>query len=71
MELAEIQREALALSEHDRASLAVRILETLPSNLLDVSDEEVDRRNAELESGTVLPLSHEELVRRVQQERRK
>lgn len=71
MELAEIQREALALSEQDRASLAARILETLPPPLVDISDEEVDRREAELDSGEVKPISHEELVRRVAQDRRR
>lgn len=68
MELAEIQRQALALSEQDRASLAATILQTLPP-ALEISDEEVDRRDAELDSGEVSSISHEELVRRVGHER--
>ena len=69
MELAEIQREALALSDQDRASLAATLLDTLPPPGMDISDEEVERREQELESGQVTAISHEEFVRRVRQER--
>jgi putative addiction module component (TIGR02574 family) len=69
MEFAEIQREALTLSDHDRASLAARLLDTLPPPGVDISDEEVDRREGDLESGRVTPISHEEFVRGVRQER--
>lgn len=44
MEFAELERQALALSERDRASLAVSLLETLPAPGMDVSDEEIERR---------------------------
>ena len=66
MKLAEIEQEALALSEQERASLAVKLLDTLPPPGTDVSDEEIERRERELESGQVEPISHEEFVRRVQ-----
>lgn len=69
MKLAEIEQEALALPERERASLAARLLETLPPPGTDISDDEVERREQELESGKVAAISHEELVRRVQQER--
>jgi hypothetical protein len=69
MKLAEIEQEALALSEQERASLAAKLLKTLPPPGTDVSDEEVERREQELESGQVAEMSHEEFVRRVQQER--
>jgi hypothetical protein len=69
MELAEIEREALTLSEADRATLAARLLDTLPPLDVVISDEEVERRERELDSGTVQAISHEELVRRVMQER--
>ena len=69
MKLAEIEQEALALSEQERASLAAKLLKTLPPPRTDVSDEEVERREQELESGQVAEISHEEFVRRVQQER--
>ena len=69
MKLAEIEQEALALSERERASLAAKLLDTLPPVGTDVSDEEVERREGELESGQVTAILHEEFVRRVQQER--
>ena len=69
MKLAEIEREALALSERERASLAATLLDTLPPPGTDVSDEEVERREQELESGQVAGILHEEFIRRVQQER--
>jgi hypothetical protein len=69
MELAEIEREALTLSETDRATLAARLLDTLPPSDVVISGEEVERRERELDSGTVQAISHEELVRRVMQER--
>jgi len=69
MKLEEIEQEALALPERERASLAAKLLDTLPPPGTDVSDGEVERRERELESGQVTAISHEELVRRVQQER--
>ena len=69
MEFAEIQREALTLSDHDRASLAAILLDTLPPPGMDISDEEVERREEDLESGRVTAISHEEFVRGVRQER--
>ena len=71
MKLAEIEREALALPECERASLAAKLLGTLPPPGTDVSDEEVERRERELESGEVDAISHEEFVRRVERERRR
>lgn len=69
MKLAEIEKEAIALPEGQRADLVCKLLETLPPPGTDVSDEEVAGRERELESGAVEPLSHEEFVRRVQAER--
>lgn len=69
MKLAEIEQEALALPERERAALATKLLDTLPAPGMDVSDDEVDRRERELESGQVAAISHEEFVRRVRQER--
>ena len=69
MKLAEVEHEALALPEFERASLATKLLETLPPPGTDVSDEEVERRERELESGEVQAISHEEFVRRIQQDR--
>jgi hypothetical protein len=69
MTLAEIEHQALALSERERASLAANLLDTLPPAGTDVSDEEVERRERELESGQAAAISHEEFVRRVEEER--
>ena len=70
MKLAEIEHEALALSEPERAALATKLLDTLPPPTgTDVSDDEIERRERELESGQVAAISHEEFVRRVEQER--
>jgi putative addiction module component (TIGR02574 family) len=71
MKLAEIEQEALALSDSERASLAAKLLDTLPPAGTDVSDEEIERRERELESGEVTPISREELDRSLQRERRK
>ena len=69
MKLAEIEHEALALSGPERAALATKLLDTLPPPGTDVSDDEVERRERELESGQVTAISQEEFVRRVQAER--
>jgi hypothetical protein len=69
MNLAEVQKQALALSENERAQLAASLLETLPPEV-EISDEEVLQRDADLDSGRADEISHEEFVRRVEQERR-
>jgi hypothetical protein len=53
MKLQEIEREALGLSERERAQLVLSLV----------------RRDAELETGSVEPMLHEEFVRRVREER--
>lgn len=68
MSLSEIQKEALALSQKDRVHLAVSLLETIEPHI-EVCDEEVLQRDADLESGRVVELSHAEFVRGVQKER--
>lgn len=69
MKLADIEQEALALTKRERASLAAKLLDTLPPPGTEISDEEIERREQELNSGQVAAISHEEFVRRVQQER--
>jgi hypothetical protein len=69
MKLAEIEQQALALPDCDRAALAAKLLDTLPPAETDVSDEEVEQREREMESGHVTAISHQEFVRRVQQQR--
>jgi hypothetical protein len=67
MGLEEIEQEALALPERDRASLAAKLLDTLPPPGTDVSDEEVEQREREMDLGQVSAISHQEFVRRVQE----
>jgi len=69
--LSQIQQEAAALSERERIDLVRMLLDTLPPAGTDVPDEEVALREQDLENGRVEPMSHEEFVRRVQQERRR
>lgn len=69
MKLQEIEREALALGESDRAALILSLLETLPAPGSDVGDDEALRREEEMESGKVTPISHEEFVRRIGESR--
>ena len=69
MKLAEIAKAALSLPDRDRASLASQLHDTLPASGMDVTDDEVERRERELESGQVTAISHDELVRRVRRDR--
>ena len=69
MSIAEVEKEALALPERERARLAVSLLRTLSPEDADLSDGEVLRRDADIESGRAGEISHEEFVRRVERER--
>jgi hypothetical protein len=69
MSVAEVEKEALALPETERARLAVSLLETLSSSETEISDEEVSQRDADLDLGQVEEISHEEFIRRVERER--
>ena len=59
------------MDEPERVALVLKVLDTLPVPTADISDEEVLRRDEELETGAVTPLTHEEFVRGVQQARRR
>ena len=69
MKLQEIEQEALGLSEHERAELVLSLMRTLGGPEDDITDEEVSRRDVELEAGRVEPVLHEDFVRRVEEER--
>jgi hypothetical protein len=69
MSVADVEQIALKLSEKDRAHLAAVLLESVAADSLTVGDEEVERRERELESGEVSEISYEELVKRVAAER--
>ena len=66
MKLQEIEQEALALTEPERAELVISLMDTFTAPETGVPDEEALRRDAELENGTVAPMLHEEFVRRVE-----
>ena len=69
MSLSEIEQEALKLPDREKADLVCKLLETLPSAAVEVSDEEVAERERKLEAGEIEELSHDEFVRRVREER--
>ncbi len=69
MKLQELEQEALGLSESERARLIASLIDTLRPPETEVSDEEVQQRDNDLERGSVQPVLHEEFVRRVQDER--
>ncbi|MCC7187039.1 MAG: hypothetical protein IT185_12400 [Acidobacteria bacterium] len=71
MKLQEIEREALALGESDRAALILTLMETLPAPGSDVDNDEALRRDEEMGSGRVTPSDHEDFVRGVGQGRRR
>src|SRR5687768_16906727 len=55
MKLAEIEQEALGLSDRDRATLAAKLLDTLIAPESNVSNDEIEQREQELESQGNLP----------------
>lgn len=71
MSFADIQRAALALKENERAELAACLLESLPLPEYIVDDDEVARRESELEQSNVRAISQEEFERHVRANRRR
>ena len=72
MSAAEVEKLAYDLPERERAALAVNLLRSLPAILHD-DDEgvaEALRRDAELNSGAVQPISLEDLDSRITDRRR-
>jgi hypothetical protein len=65
MKLQKIEQEAMGLSESERAEAVLSLMRTLAAPGADVTDEEVLRRDVELEAGSVEPMLHEAFVRRV------
>lgn len=61
----EIRDEVDSLSDEEKAGLATHLLASLPSQPAGPDDAEVDRRDAELDSGEVEPISHEQFVAEV------
>jgi hypothetical protein len=65
-----IQNEAVGLSREDRSALATVLLSTLGRPQYDVSDDEVRRRDEEMDSGKDKGLSHSELAASVRRKTR-
>lgn len=60
--LFEVQKAADELSSEDRAGLVAHLLSSFSSAPAGPDDNEVDRREAELDSGEVVALNHEEFL---------
>lgn len=69
MRLQEIEQAALNLPEQGRSTLVLALMETLTGPGADGSDEDVLRRDNDLEFGAVQLMLHEELVRQTQEAR--
>ena len=69
MKLQDIEQEALGLNESDRAELILSLMRTFAPPEAEITDEEIFRRDAELETGSTEPMLHEEFVRRIRDER--
>jgi len=60
-----LEKEAAGLPEEDRAALVAVLLSTFDAPPYDVDDDEVLRRDEEMETGKEAGISHEEFVRTV------
>ena len=69
MNLAEIEQEALGLSEADRAALVLVLMSSLKAPGSEISDQEVAERERGLDNDEVTPMLHEEFVRGVREDR--
>jgi hypothetical protein len=69
MSLAEIERVAMELSEIERGLLAAALLETVAPESLEHRADEFESREREMEEGTAVEITYEELLRRVAAER--
>ncbi len=58
VQLADIQKQAKELSDEDREALVAYLLHGMSGLPLAADDEEVGRREAEMDSGSVSPISH-------------
>ena len=65
VQLAEIQKQASELSEEDRQGLVAFLLHGFSDGPIGADDEEVERRDIEMDSGEVMPISHAEFLEQV------
>lgn len=65
VQLADVQRQARELSEEDRKGLVAYLLHGFSDAPMGASDEEVELRDAEMDSGVITPISHKEFLDQV------
>lgn len=65
VQLADIQKQASELSEEDRQGLVAFLLHGFTDGPIGADDEEVLRRDIEMDSGEVMPISHAEFLAQV------
>lgn len=65
VKLADVQKQAAELSFEEKEGLLAFLIRELPGPLSRADDEEVLRREEEMDSGAVAAISHEEFLNRV------
>ena len=65
VQLADIQKQTMELSEEDRRGLVAYLLHGMSGLPSGPDDAEVERREAEMDSGAVLPIDHAEFLAQV------
>ena len=70
VQLADIQEQTKELSEEDRKGLVAYLLHGMSGLPSGPDDEEVGWREAEMDSGSVTPISHAEFLAQVGRESR-
>ena len=63
--LIEIQKSADSLSQEDKAGLVAHLLASFPSAPLGPNDVEVDKRDTDMDNGTIKPISHDQFLRKL------
>jgi hypothetical protein len=71
MSLADVQQIALSLSDMERAHLASVLLASVPPESLEQGNDEFERREQDFDKDQASEISREELVKRVNAERRR
>jgi len=65
VKLVDVQQQAAELSFEEKEGLLAFLIHELPGPLSGADDEEVLRREEEMDSGPVAAISHEEFLNRV------
>lgn len=63
--IADIQKQAKELCEEERDGLVAFLLHGMSGLPMGADDEEVSRREAEMDSGSTSPISHDEFLAQV------